>query len=67
MKHASVLRRATFLALISAGMTAKVLVSTVFENDQSLGHFLVNGHDFSPPSVEINLGGQALERWPREC
>jgi len=37
-----------------------------FENDHSLGHFLVNGHDFSPPSVEINLGGQALERWPRE-
>ena len=37
-----------------------------FENDHSLGHFLVNGNDFSPPSVEINLGGQALERWPRE-
>jgi hypothetical protein len=37
-----------------------------FENEYSLGHFLVNGHDFSPPSVEINLGGQALERWPRE-
>jgi len=22
--------------------------------------------EFSAPSVEINLGGQALERWPRE-
>jgi hypothetical protein len=23
-------------------------------------------HDFSSPSVEVELGGQALERWPRE-
>ena len=37
-----------------------------FENEQSIGHFLVNRRDFSPPSVEVNLGGQALERWPRE-
>jgi hypothetical protein len=37
-----------------------------FENDHSLGHFLVNRNNFSSPSVEINLGGQALERWPRE-
>ena len=37
-----------------------------FENQQSLGEFLANRPQFSPPSVEINLGGQALERWPRE-
>lgn len=37
-----------------------------FENEQSLGQFLVNGRDFSAPGIEINLGGQALERWPRE-
>lgn len=37
-----------------------------FENEQSLGQFLVNSRDFSPPTIEINLGGQALERWPRE-
>jgi hypothetical protein len=37
-----------------------------FENEQSLGHFLVNGREFSAPRIEINLGGQALERWPRE-
>jgi hypothetical protein len=37
-----------------------------FANDHSLGHFLVNGHNFSLPTVEINLGGQALELWPRE-
>lgn len=37
-----------------------------FENEQSLGQFLVNSRDFSPPAIEINLGGQALERWPRE-
>jgi hypothetical protein len=37
-----------------------------FENEQSLGQFLVNSRDFSPPTIEMNLGGQALERWPRE-
>lgn len=37
-----------------------------FENEQSLGQFLVAGRQFSTPSVEINLGGQALEQWPRE-
>ena len=37
-----------------------------FENDRSSGQFLVNHLEFSAPSIEINLGGQALERWPRE-
>jgi hypothetical protein len=37
-----------------------------FENELSLGKFLVTGIEFSPPRIEINLGGQALERWPRE-
>ena len=37
-----------------------------FEDDRSLGRFLVNARDFSLPSVEINLGGQALELWPCE-
>lgn len=37
-----------------------------FEDDESLGQFLVTSRDFSPPSVEINLGGQTLERWPCE-
>ncbi len=37
-----------------------------FENKQSLGRFLVSGREFSPPGIEINLGGQVLERWPRE-
>jgi hypothetical protein len=37
-----------------------------FENDLSVGQFLATCLEFSGPSVEINLGGQALERWPRE-
>ena len=37
-----------------------------FETEQSLGQFLVTGPAFSLPKIEINLGGQALERWPRE-
>ena len=37
-----------------------------FENEQSFGNFLVSAQEFSPPTIEVNLGGQALERWPRE-
>jgi hypothetical protein len=37
-----------------------------FEDASSLGHFLVRDNRFSPTAVEVNLGGQALERWPRE-
>ena len=37
-----------------------------FEDDRSWGHFLANGLQLGSPTVEINLGGQALERWPRE-
>jgi hypothetical protein len=37
-----------------------------FENEQLPGQFLVTGIEFSRPSIEINLGGQALERWPHE-
>lgn len=37
-----------------------------FEDDQSWGYFLTSSLHFSPPTIEINLGGQALERWPSE-
>jgi hypothetical protein len=37
-----------------------------FEDERSLGYFLVRGAEMSPPAVEINLGRQALERWPSE-
>lgn len=37
-----------------------------FENNRSPGQFLVNSCAFSAPSIEINIGGQALERWPQE-
>ena len=37
-----------------------------FEDEWSLGYFLTRGAGMSAPAVEINLGGQALERWPRE-
>jgi hypothetical protein len=37
-----------------------------YENEESFGHFLVTDFEFSPPSIEINLGGQALERWPHQ-
>lgn len=37
-----------------------------YEDEESLSDFLVlNGH-FSAPSIEMELGGQALERWPCE-
>ena len=37
-----------------------------FEDGKSWGNYLVTNLAFSSPVVEINLGGQALERWPRE-
>lgn len=37
-----------------------------FGDEASWGWFLVSGSNLGPPAVEINLGGQALERWPAE-
>lgn len=37
-----------------------------YENEASWSDFLVTSRLFSTPSVEVELGGQALERWPRE-
>lgn len=33
---------------------------------RSLSDFLVSANDLSDPTIEIELGGQALERWPSE-
>ena len=37
-----------------------------YEDGEAWSDFLVTSREFSPPSVEMELGGQALERWPRE-
>lgn len=37
-----------------------------YEDGDSWSDFLATSRDFSAPSVEMELGGQALERWPRE-
>lgn len=37
-----------------------------FEHERSVGDFLVSGEVSAAPVVPIELGGQALERWPRE-
>lgn len=37
-----------------------------YEEEESPSDFLVTGQHFSAPSIEVELGGQALERWPRE-
>ena len=37
-----------------------------YEDEESWSAFLVTSRHFSPPSIEVELGGQALERWPRE-
>ena len=37
-----------------------------YEDEHSWSYFLVAGSSSGPPTVEINLGGQALERWPHE-
>jgi hypothetical protein len=37
-----------------------------YEAGESWSDFLVTSRQFSTPSVEVELGGQAFERWPRE-
>ena len=35
-----------------------------YEDEQSLSYFLVTSGKFSAPSIDVELGGLALERWP---
>ena len=44
----------------------KGFVIQCFEDEESLSDFLVSSLCFSAPSIEVELGGQALERWPSE-
>ena len=37
-----------------------------YEDEESWSYFLVASRHFSMPSIEVELGGQALERWPHE-
>ena len=37
-----------------------------FEDEQSWGFFFAEAATLSPPEVEIVLGGQVQERWPRQ-
>jgi hypothetical protein len=37
-----------------------------FEDEQAWSAFLMTGARCGPPTIEIHLGGQALERWPTE-
>ena len=37
-----------------------------FEDAESRGYFLAESSPFSAPEVDIVLGGQVQERWPRE-
>jgi hypothetical protein len=37
-----------------------------YEEEESWSDFLVTSRDFSTPSIQVELGGQALERWPGE-
>lgn len=44
----------------------KGFVIQCYEDQSSRSDFLVNGPRCGSPTVAINLGGQALERWPSE-
>jgi hypothetical protein len=37
-----------------------------FEDEDSWGFFLAATTSFSSPEIEIEMGGQALEKWPRQ-
>ncbi len=46
--------------------TGHGFVIQCYEDEQSWSYFLVTSSHFSAPSIDVELGGQALERWPRE-
>jgi hypothetical protein len=37
-----------------------------FEDAESFGDFLVEGGELGAPEIQVVLGGQAVERWPRQ-
>lgn len=37
-----------------------------YEDERSQSYFLVASPKLSAPSIDVELGGQALERWPPE-
>jgi hypothetical protein len=37
-----------------------------FEDGESWGFFVARTTSFSSPEIEIEMGGQALEKWPRQ-
>jgi hypothetical protein len=37
-----------------------------YEDERAWSDFLLSSVSCGPPTIEINLGGQALERWPSE-
>jgi hypothetical protein len=41
-------------------------VVMAFESEESIGFYPIVGAECGRPEVPIELGGQALERWPRE-
>jgi len=41
-------------------------VVMAFEDERSIGYYAMAGTTCSKPEVPIELGGQALEKWPRE-
>lgn len=41
-------------------------VCQCYEDEESWSDSLVTSRQFSTPSVEVELGGEALERWPPE-
>jgi hypothetical protein len=42
------------------------IVFQCYEDEESWSDFLVTSRHFSLPLIEVELGGQTLERWPRE-
>ena len=46
--------------------TGHGFVLQCYEDERSWSYFLVTGLHFSAPSIDVELGGLALERWPRE-
>lgn len=51
---------------ISWHIPASGFVLHCFETGESWGDFLTTGQPFTAPEIEIEMGGQGLEKWSRQ-
>ena len=57
---------ADFPRVIVAWHAGHGFVVSCLDSERSVGHFLAAGPSTSEPAIDVAIGGQAMEKWPRE-